>query len=52
MNKQIIIKLLESILTIDGKGRNEKARRLLALMKEAPADEFIAALKEIGERKW
>lgn len=51
MNKEIISKLLESILTIDGQGRPKKARALLALIEEAPTLELLAALKEIGERK-
>ena len=52
MNREIIIKLLESILTIDGKGRPAKARTLLALIEEAPTLELLKALKEIGERKF
>ncbi len=51
MNKNTIIQILESILTIDGNGRPAKARLLLSLMQEAPSEEFLQALKEISERK-
>jgi hypothetical protein len=51
MNRKIIIKILETILTIDGKGRPAKARLLLSLIEEAPTLELLAAIKEIGERK-
>ena len=52
MNKKTIITLLESILTIDGKGRPAKARLLLELLKEGNMLIILDALKEIGERKW
>jgi len=47
-----LIKKLESILTIDGKGRPAKARDLLAVMAWVPKEELEAALKEIGNRKF
>ena len=50
MSKTVIISILESILTIDSKGRPAKARLLLSLMQEAPSEEFLQALKEISER--
>jgi hypothetical protein len=52
MNKEEIIKILEGVLSIDGKGRPARARLLLSLIEEAPIFEFLAALKEIGERKY
>lgn len=52
MNKDNIIKLLESILTNDGKGRSSKARLLLSLLEEAPSLLLLQSLKEIGERKF
>ena len=51
MNKEILTKLLESVLTIDGKGRPAKARLLLQLLEEESTLILLAALKEIGERK-
>lgn len=42
---------LESILTIDGKGRPAKARQLLRLLIDVPDTELAKALAEIGDRK-
>lgn len=47
-----LIKVLENILTIDGRGRPAKAREMLALIKWAKPEELEAALKKIGERKF
>jgi hypothetical protein len=52
MKKEIVIKILESILTIDGQGRPAKARQLLSLIEEAPTLFVLTGLKEIGERKF
>jgi hypothetical protein len=52
MNKENIIKILENILTIDGKGRPVKARLMLSLIEEAPTLELLTALREVGERKF
>ena len=52
MKRENIVKILESILTIDGRGRPAKSRLLLSLIEEAPTLELLAALKQIGERKW
>jgi len=52
MKKEVIIKLLENVLTIDGRGRPGKARLLLSLIEESPTLVLLTAIKEIGERKW
>lgn len=52
MNKETIIKILETIVTIDGKGRATKARLMLSLIEEAPSLILLQSLKEIGERKF
>ncbi len=52
MNKELLIKVLENVLTIDGKGRPAKARQLLQLLQETNVIILLDALKEIGERKW
>jgi hypothetical protein len=43
---------LERILTIDGKGRPEKARMLLRLLIDVPPEKLAEALAEIGDRKF
>ncbi len=45
-------KVLESILTIDGLGRPEKARMLLKLLEEESVLILLAALRDVGERKF
>ena len=50
--KQAVIKELENILTIDGRGRPAKAKALLWLMDRHGKAIFEQALKEISERKW
>jgi hypothetical protein len=52
MNKEIITKLLESIITIDGKGRPAKARLLISLLCEVNTVNLIDSIKDIGERKF
>ena len=51
MDKELMTKVLESILTIDGQGRPAKARMLLKLLEEESVLILLAALKEVGERK-
>ena len=50
--KQIAIKELENILTIDGRGRPAKAKALLWLMDRYGKSIVEQALKEISERKF
>jgi hypothetical protein len=50
--KQAVIKELENILTIDGRGRPAKAKALLWLIDRHGREVFLQALKEISERKW
>jgi len=52
MDKELMTKVLESILTIDGQGRQAKARMMLKLLEEESFLILLAALKEVGERKF
>jgi len=46
-----LVKKLELILTIDGSGRPEKAKRLLELLNSVPQEELRAAIEELSKRK-
>ena len=50
-NKQELIKKLESILTIDGKGRPKKAKELSELFNKYQHVDIFDCLKEISDRK-
>jgi hypothetical protein len=50
--KKVVIKELENILTIDGRGRPAKAKALLWLIDSHGKAIFEQALKEISERKF
>ena len=50
--KQAVIKELENILTIDGRGRPAKAKALLWLIDRHGQAVVEQALKEISERKF
>ena len=50
MDRLALVKRLESILTIDGKGRPFKARELLRLLIDVPDTQLAEALAEIGDR--
>jgi len=52
LDRNALVKRLESILTIDGRGRPWKARALLELLGDMPHDPLFIALKEIGDRKF
>jgi hypothetical protein len=51
LNKELTQKL-ESIISIDGKGRPARARMLLEILATVPAEELKAALEEIAARKF
>lgn len=51
VNKELI-KKLENILTIDGRGRPAKARMLLEILETVDMEEVRKNLKEIGERRF
>ena len=51
MSNEELVKQLERILTIDGKGRPWKARELVTLLCNVNTVNLMAALQEIGERK-
>jgi hypothetical protein len=48
---KLIVKELESIFTIDGRGRPEKASTFLRLIDNYGSGQVIAAIKKISERK-
>lgn len=43
---------LERVITIDGRGRPEKARLLVTLINETPKEKLVEVLTTIGERKF
>ena len=49
--KKLIVKELEQIFTIDGRGRPEKAKTFLRLIENYGSGQVTAAIKEISERK-
>lgn len=51
MNEELI-KKLESVLTIDGRGRPAKARLLLQLIEEVGIEEVMEEVKKFGERRF
>ena len=51
MNEDLI-KALENVLTIDGRGRPKKALLLLELLEKYGVEEITAKLKEFGERRF
>jgi len=46
-----LVKELENILTIDGRGRPAKAKTLIELLAEHGLDNVLLAVQEISERK-
>ena len=50
MNEELI-KKMESVLTIDGRGRPKKAQLLLDLITVYGIEEVMKVIKEFGERK-
>jgi hypothetical protein len=42
---------LESVLTIDGRGRSKKAQLLLQLFEDHEWGDVLAEIRRIGERK-
>lgn len=46
-----LIKELENVLTIDGKGRPAKAKALIEILAKYGLDETLLAVQEISERK-
>lgn len=50
MNSELI-KELENVLTIDGRGRPKKAKLLLEILAKYGLDETLLAVQEISERK-
>lgn len=51
MNDELV-KELENVLTIDGRGRPAKAKLLLQLVKEHGLETVLKEIEKIGERKW
>lgn len=49
--KKLIVKELENIFTIDGRGRPSKAKTFLQLLSDYGNGQVLAAVKEISERK-
>ena len=45
-------KILEKILTIDGRGRPEKAKLLIELIATIGIDKVLVEVKKISERKF
>ncbi len=49
--RKLIVKTLEGVFTIDGRGRPEKARLFLKLINDYGMAQVTACIKEISERK-
>ena len=49
--KKIVVKELENIFTIDGRGRPAKAKTFLRLIDNYGRELVIEEVKRIGERK-
>lgn len=47
-----LIKELEKVLTIDGRGRPKKAQLLLELIEKFGMENVVKELKHLGERKF
>lgn len=50
--KSKLMKELENVLTIDGRGRPKKAMLLLELIQEFGIDKVLEEVKQFGERKF
>jgi hypothetical protein len=50
--KSELDKALESIFTIDGRGRPAKAKLFLLIMQKYSQDEVFKGIEEISKRKW
>lgn len=46
-----LVKQLENVITIDGRGRPKKAQLLLELIKEFGIDNVLIQIELIGRRK-
>jgi hypothetical protein len=51
-NDTKLVKELENVLTIDGRGRPKKAVLLLELIQEFGIDKVLEEVKRFGERKF
>ncbi len=47
-----LIQDLENVLTIDGRGRPDKARLFLKLVEKFGIENVLAEIKKVGERKF
>jgi hypothetical protein len=52
MEKEILVKELERIFTIDGKGRPAKCKMFLRLLEDYEDIEIFSAIRDMSERKF